>query len=43
MNHLAKLNQKMVIKLDVDKEEIGKALKASELRNKVIKNSFCFF
>jgi hypothetical protein len=32
---LSKLELKMAIKLDVDKEEIEKALKASELQDKV--------
>jgi hypothetical protein len=32
---LSKLDLKMAIKLDVDKEEIEKALKASELQDKV--------
>jgi hypothetical protein len=32
---LSKLELKMAIKLDVDKEEIEKALKASELQEKV--------
>jgi hypothetical protein len=32
---LSKLELKMAIKLDVDKEEIEKALRASELQDKV--------
>jgi hypothetical protein len=35
VDHLSKLELKMAIKLDVDKEEIEKALKASELQDKV--------
>jgi hypothetical protein len=35
VDHLSKLDLKMAIKLDVDVEDIEKALKASELQDKV--------